>query len=304
MRGHLGPYEILAPIGSGGMGEVYRARDRRLDRLVAIKVIKTAHHDDSRARERFDREAKVVASLDHPHICALYDVGHDEGVAYLVMQYLEGETLAKRLHNGPLPIADALKYGSQIAHAIDAAHKRGIIHRDLKPSNVMLTKMGAVLLDFGLAKLSDAPDVSDPATTVDLTRDGALVGTVRYMAPEVLERHGTDARSDLFSFGAILYEMVTGRRAFDGDSDVRAMVSILNDTAEAFACVARRTYRRNCSRLSTAASPRIQRTGGKPRAMSRARSMRSRRATPRRRCRFRRGHCASIVRNRAGSRPP
>jgi len=229
MRGRLGPYDILAPLGAGGMGEVYRARDRRLDRLVAIKVIKTSHHSDPRARERFDREAKVVASLDHPHICAVYDVGHDDGVDYLVMQYLEGETLASRLHGGPLPIADALKYGSQIAHAIAAAHKRGIIHRDLKPSNVMLTKMGAVLLDFGLAKLSDVPDSSNPETTVDLTREGAIVGTVRYMAPEVLERRGADARSDLFSFGAILYEMITGRRAFEGDSDARAMVSILSE---------------------------------------------------------------------------
>ena len=211
------------------MGEVYRARDRRLDRLVAIKIIKTAHHDDPRARERFDREAKVVASLDHPHICAIYDVGHDNGVAYLVMQYLEGETLASRLHGGPLPIAEALKYGSQIAHAIDAAHKRGITHRDLKPSNVMLTRVGAVLLDFGLAKLSDAPDLTNTSTTIDLTREGTIVGTLRYMAPEVLERRGADARSDLFSFGAILYEMITGRRAFEGDSDVRAMVSILNE---------------------------------------------------------------------------
>ena len=230
MRGRLGPYEILAPLGSGGMGEVYRARDRRLDRLVAIKVIKTAHHDDPRARERFDREAKVVAALDHPHICAVYDVGHDDGVDYLVMQYLEGETLASRLHGGgPLPIAEALKYGSQIAHAIDAAHKRGITHRDLKPSNVMLTKAGAVLLDFGLAKLSDVPDSTNPSTTVDITREGAIVGTVRYMAPEVLEHRGADARSDLFSFGAILYEMITGRRAFEGDSDARAMVSILSE---------------------------------------------------------------------------
>jgi tetratricopeptide (TPR) repeat protein len=229
MRGRLGPYDILAPLGAGGMGEVFRARDRRLDRLVAIKVIKTAHHDDPRARERFDREAKAIASLDHPHICSLYDVGHDDGVDYFVMQYLEGETLASRLHGGPLPIADALKYGSQIAHAIDTAHKRGITHRDLKPSNVMLTKTGAVLLDFGLAKLSEAPDSSNPATTIDLTREGAIVGTVRYMAPEILEHHAADARSDLFSFGAILYEMITGRRAFEGDSDARAMVSILHD---------------------------------------------------------------------------
>lgn len=239
MRGRLGPYDILAPLGSGGMGEVYRARDRRLDRLVAIKVIKTTHHDDARARERFDREAKVVAALDHPHICALYDVGHEDGIDYLVMQYLEGDTLASRLHGGPLPIADALKYASQIAHAIDAAHKRGITHRDLKPSNVMLTRMGAILLDFGLAKLSGAaPDGSSPTTTVDLTREGAIVGTVRYMAPEVLERRGADVRSDLFSFGAILHEMITGRRAFEGDSDARVMVSILNERPKPL-----RTYR-------------------------------------------------------------
>src|SRR6478752_104342 len=229
MRGRLGPYDILAPLGACGMGEVYRARDRRLDRLVAIKVIKSSHHLDPRARERFDREARVVASLDHPHICALYDVGHDDGVDYLVMQYLEGETLASRLHGAPLPIAEALKYASQIAHAIDAAHKRGITHRDLKPSNVMLTKMGAVLLDFGLAKLAEPSDGSNPSTTVDLTREGAIVGTVRYMAPEVLEHRAADARSDLFSFGAILYEMFTGRRAFEGDSDARAMMAILSE---------------------------------------------------------------------------
>lgn len=231
MRGRLGPYEILSPLGSGGMGEVYRARDRRLDRLVAIKVIKSAALARPGARARFEREARAVAALDHPHICSLYDVGNEDGIEFLVMQYLEGETLAARLQAGPLPVAEALSYSSQIAHAIEAAHRRGITHRDLKPSNVMLTRAGAVLLDFGLAKLEDsAVAQSDSTLTVppgEITGDGAILGTVRYMAPEVLERRPADSRSDLFSLGALVYEMVTGRRAFDGDSDARAIAAIM-----------------------------------------------------------------------------
>jgi serine/threonine protein kinase len=226
MRERLGPYEILAPLGAGGMGEVYRARDRRLDRIVAIKVLSAATSLRPEARLRFEREARAVASLNHPHICALHDIGHDDGVDFLVMQYLEGETLASRLTRGALSISDAIRYGIDIAEAIDAAHRRGITHRDLKPSNIMLTKTGAVLLDFGLAKLRELPMPGSAATT-DLTRDGVILGTVRYMAPEVLDGKEADARSDLFSFGAVVYEMVTGRRAFEGDSEARVISAIM-----------------------------------------------------------------------------
>ena len=229
----LGPYEVLAPIGSGGMGEVYRARDTRLDRLVALKVLAPSTLDRPDARARFEREARIIASFHHPNICALYDVGHDAGIDFLVMQYLEGETLAARLFRGPLPIDEALRYAVQTAVAIDAAHRQGVTHRDLKPSNIMLTKAGAVLLDFGVAKPHAPAGAArgDPegSTASDITGAGAIVGTVRYMAPEVLEGADADARSDLFSFGAVVYEMVTGRRAFDGDSTARVIASVLVD---------------------------------------------------------------------------
>lgn len=236
MRGRLGPYEILSPLGSGGMGEVYRARDRRLDRIVAVKVLKASTLHRPLARARFDREARAVAQLDHPNICALYDIGHDEGVDFLVMQYLDGETLASRLQRGRLSLPEALRYASQITHAIAAAHRRGVTHRDLKPSNIMLvTGSGAaILLDFGLAKLTGQEPASDtPAetTTADLSGDGALLGTVRYMAPEVLDRRPADARSDLYSLGAVVYEMVTGRRPFDGDTEARVIAAIMTEEA-------------------------------------------------------------------------
>ncbi|MBI4484406.1 MAG: protein kinase [Acidobacteria bacterium] len=232
MRERLGPYEIVAPLGAGGMGEVYRALDRRLNRTVAIKVIAASALQHSEARTRFEREALAIASLDHPHICALHDIGHDEGVDFLVMQYLEGETLASRLLRGPLPLDEALRHAIDIADAIDAAHRHGVTHRDLKPSNIMLTKTGAVLLDFGLAKLRASPalhELSERPTASNLTRDGAIVGTVRYMAPEVLDGKEADTRSDLFSFGALVYEMVTGRCAFAGDSEARVIAAILSD---------------------------------------------------------------------------
>jgi tetratricopeptide (TPR) repeat protein len=232
MRGRLGPYEILAPIGSGGMGEVYRARDPRLDRIVAIKVLKKSTLNSANAVARFEREARAVAKLEHPHICPVYDVGSDGDVEFLVMQYLEGETLASRLRAGPLPIEDALKYASQIARAIDEAHSNGITHRDLKPSNVMITKGGAKLLDFGLAKVDGGADTTteanrDSTLSVDITNPGTVLGTVRYMSPEALERRETDSRSDLFSLGAVLYEMIAGVRAFEADSDARAIAAIL-----------------------------------------------------------------------------
>jgi tetratricopeptide (TPR) repeat protein len=231
MRGRLGPYDIIAPLGSGGMGEVYRARDSRLHRDVAVKVIKGSILNKPSARARFDREAQAIAALEHPHICKIYDVGTEGDIEYFVMQYLEGETLATRLQSGALPIADALKYGSQIAHAIDAAHRAGVAHRDLKPSNVMITKSGAVLLDFGLAKFESSNDAADVGSTatVDITGDGVILGTVRYMSPEALEHRPTDTRSDLFSFGALFYEMVTGHRAFDGASDAGAIAAILKE---------------------------------------------------------------------------
>src|SRR5262250_1521200 len=186
----LGPYEILSAIGAGGMGEVYRARDTRLDRTVAIKVLPAHLADKPDLRERFEREARTIASLNHPHICTLYDIGHQDGIVYLVMEYLEGETLAERLKKGPLPLEQVLRHAIEIADALDKAHRKGITHRDLKPGNIMLTKSGAKLLDFGLAKLkqeapptdvslSDLPTGNDP-----LTAQGAIVGTLQYMAPE------------------------------------------------------------------------------------------------------------------------
>jgi Tol biopolymer transport system component/predicted Ser/Thr protein kinase len=231
----LGPYEILSSIGAGGMGEVYRARDTRLDRIVAIKVLPTHLADRSELRERFDREAKTVASLNHPHICTLYDVGHQDGIDYLVMEYLEGETLAQRLQKGALPLEQALQYAIEISDALDKAHRKGVTHRDLKPGNIMLTKTGTKLLDFGLAKLkqeaapanvslSDLPTAKDP-----LTAEGAIVGTLQYMAPEQVEgkTDQIDARTDIFTFGAVVYEMGTGKKAFEGKTQASLIAAIL-----------------------------------------------------------------------------
>jgi serine/threonine protein kinase/Tol biopolymer transport system component len=229
----LGPYEILNAIGAGGMGEVYRARDTRLDRIVAIKVLPTHLADRSELRERFEREAKTIGSLNHPHICVLHDIGQQDGVDYLVMEYLEGETLAHRLMKGPLPLEQALQYAIEIADALDKAHRKGITHRDLKPGNIMLTKTGTKLLDFGLAKLkqeaapakmqlSQLPTANDP-----LTAQGAIIGTLQYMSPEQLEGKEVDARTDIFAFGAVVYEMATGKRAFEGKSQASLIAAIL-----------------------------------------------------------------------------
>jgi len=221
----LGPYEVVAPLGAGGMGEVYRARDTRLDRSVAIKVLpaELAHRADLRAR--FEREARTISSLNHPNICALYDVGDD----YLVMELLEGENLAERIARGSLPIEQILRTGIEIADALDKAHRRSIVHRDLKPANIMLTKSGAKLLDFGLAKEGplggDAP--TDATVAKALTSEGTIVGTFQYMAPEQLEGANADARSDIFALGAVLYEMATGRRAFEGKSRASLIAAIL-----------------------------------------------------------------------------
>src|SRR5438552_11272970 len=206
----LGPYEIVAPVGAGGMGEVYKARDTRLDRIVAIKVSR------EQFSERFEREARAVAALNHPHICQLYDVGPN----YLVMEFVEGAPL-----EGPLPIEKAVEYAGQILDALDAAHHKGITHRDLKPANVLVTKQGIKLLDFGLAKQT-AP-LQETDVTKALTEQGQILGTLQYMSPEQLQGKPTDARSDLFSFGCVLYEMLTGKRAFEGESAASVIAAII-----------------------------------------------------------------------------
>jgi serine/threonine protein kinase len=226
----LGPYEITATLGVGGMGEVYRARDTRLERIVAIKILSQLPSDPGR-RQRFEREAKAISSLNHPNICVLHDIGHQDGIDYLVMECVEGETLAKRLEKGPLPLEQVLKYGAQIADALDKAHRAGIVHRDLKPQNIMLTATGAKLLDFGLAK-SASSVVDLAAMTVTkaespITQQGTIVGTFQYMSPEQVEGRELDGRSDIFSLGAVLYEMVTGQRAFEGKSRLSVASAVL-----------------------------------------------------------------------------
>ncbi|HEX7253272.1 MAG TPA: protein kinase, partial [Thermoanaerobaculia bacterium] len=232
----LGPYEIQAPLGAGGMGEVYKARDTRLGREVAIKVLPQHLSSSEEMRQRFEREAKAISQLSHAHICALYDVGSHEGTEYLVMEYLEGETLAARLLKGGLPLAQTLGFGIEIADALDKAHRQGIVHRDLKPGNIMLTKAGVKLLDFGLAKaiapaspqsgLTSLPTVATPQ---NLTQQGTILGTFQYMAPEQLEGAEADVRSDIFALGAVLYEMATGQKAFQGKSQASLIGSILKE---------------------------------------------------------------------------
>ena len=230
----LGPYEIQSAIGAGGMGEVYRARDTRLDRTVAVKVLPSHLSADVELKQRLDREAKAISGLQHPNICTLFDVGSQDGVDFLVMEFLEGQTLADRLKKGPLPLDQTLKIAIEIAEAIEKAHAQGITHRDLKPANIMLTKAGAKLMDFGLAKpeMAVAGRAIGPLTpstptmnltaltsaTSPLTQKGSIVGTFQYLAPEVLQGAEADPRSDIFSFGCVLYEMVTGRHAFEGKS--------------------------------------------------------------------------------------
>jgi len=241
----LGPYEIVAPLGAGGMGEVYRARDTRLGREVAVKVLPQHLSADPDLRARLEREARAVSSLNHPHICVLHDVGHQDGTDYLVMEMIEGETLLSRLERGPLPPATLLTTAIEIADALDRAHRSGIVHRDLKPGNIMLTKGGAKLMDFGLARAAEAPVA--PGTAVlsqtptqgrPLTAEGSIVGTFQYMAPEQLEGKEVDARTDLFAFGAVLYEMATGRKAFSGKSQASLISSIMSSEPPAITTVA------------------------------------------------------------------
>lgn len=251
----LGPYEILAQIGAGGMGEVYRARDTRLERTVAIKILPCELSSNSSLKQRFEREAKTISNLSHPHICTLHDVGHEDGIDYLVMEYLEGQTLAERLTKGPLPIEEVLQHALQICEALDKAHRQGVVHRDLKPGNIMLTRHGVKLLDFGLAKLcgsaqsqiknqksqidEDAPTLADSrAPKSDLTEQGTILGTVQYMAPEQLEGKEADARTDIFAFGAVLYEMASGKKAFTGKSRASLMAAILEREPERLSQIA------------------------------------------------------------------
>lgn len=227
----LGPYEILSPLGAGGMGEVYRARDPRLDRTVAIKILPAHLSGDPARKLRFEREAKTVSALNHPNICSLFDVGSQNGTDFLVMECIEGESLAERLAKGPLPTEQVLKIGAEIADALDKAHRSGVVHRDLKPGNIMLTKTGAKLLDFGLAKPTSAPagaaTLTNVAANSPVTEQGTIVGTYQYMSPEQVEGKELDGRSDVFSFGAVLYEMLTGKRAFEGKSQFSVASAIL-----------------------------------------------------------------------------
>jgi len=226
----LGPYEIVSLLGAGGMGEVYRACDTRLERNVAIKILSQLSYD-SASRQRFEREARTISSLNHPNICTLHDIGHQDGIDYIVMECVEGETLAKRLEKGPLPIDQVLKVGAQIADALDKAHHAGIVHRDLKPGNIMLTPSGAKLLDFGLAKpaaaLTDMASMTATNAPTPVTERGTIVGTFQYMSPEQIEGRDLDGRSDIFSLGAVLYEMVTGQHAFEGKSRLSVASAIL-----------------------------------------------------------------------------
>jgi Tol biopolymer transport system component/predicted Ser/Thr protein kinase len=231
----LGPYQIVSLLGSGGMGEVYRARDTRLERTVAIKVLPGSQAQEPERRQRFVREARAISALSHPHICAVYDVGQEQGHDYLVMEYLEGETLAERLRKGPLPAEQAMRYAVEIAVALAAAHRQGVVHRDLKPANIMLTRSGAKLLDFGLAKvqetsaeLSELSQLPTDPLHASLTVEGTIMGTLHYMAPEQLEGRAIDSRTDIFAFGAVLYEMASGKKAFAGASQASVIGAILH----------------------------------------------------------------------------
>jgi eukaryotic-like serine/threonine-protein kinase len=237
----LGPYEIQSALGNGGMGEVYRAKDTRLDRTVAVKVLAAHLSSSPELKQRLEREARAISALNHPHICHLYDIGSQNGTDFLVMEFLEGESLADRLRRGAMPLADVYKVGSVIAEALEVAHRQGIVHRDLKPGNIMLTKSGAKLMDFGLAKplattaasASSPPSftavatMSGPSPLSPLTTAGTIVGTIQYMSPEQIEGKEADARSDIFALGAVLYEMASGKRPFEGKSQISLASAIL-----------------------------------------------------------------------------
>ncbi|MGH9498514.1 MAG: protein kinase domain-containing protein [Terriglobales bacterium] len=247
----LGPYEIQSPLGAGGMGEVYRGRDTRLDRTVAIKVLASHLSSSPELKQRMEREARAISSLNHPHICHLYDIGSQDGTDYLVMEFLEGETLADRLRKGAMPLNEIYKIGIAVAEALAVAHRQGIVHRDLKPGNIMLTQGGAKLMDFGLAKplglptaasgtvpaFTAAATMSGPSPMTPLTTAGSIVGTIQYMSPEQIEGKDADARSDIFALGAVLYEMAAGKRPFEGKSQISLASSILEKEPDAISTV-------------------------------------------------------------------
>ena len=274
----LGPYEVIAPLGAGGMGEVYKAKDTRLDRTVAIKVLPDHLAATPDLKSRFEREARAVSSLNHPHICTLYDVGEQDGVDYLVMEHIEGETLAARLERGPLPTAEVLRYAAEIADALDKAHRQNLVHRDLKPGNVMLTKSGAKLLDFGLARVMAAPAApgssgsipasillsQTPTMATPLTGAGMIVGTFQYMAPEQLEGLEADARSDIWAFGATVYEMATGLKAFIGHSQASLIASPGGATNRSKGWARRSAFAKMPSRSSHIAAGRPSRSATTP----------------------------------------
>ena len=237
----LGPYEIVAPVGASGMGEVYRGIDRRLDRTVAIKILPSQFAEKPAALERFQREARAISQLSHANICQLYDLGEQDGIHFIVMEFLEGETLGARLAKGRLPMELVLRYGAEVAEGLEQAHRMGVVHRDLKPGNIMITRTGAKLLDFGLAKTAQpvmpqssglSATMTSPNYSQPLTAEGTVMGTYQYMSPEQIEGREADARSDIFSFGAVLYEMATGRRAFEGKSQVTVASAILRKIPE------------------------------------------------------------------------
>ena len=250
----LGAYEIESPLGAGGMGEVYRARDTRLDRIVAIKILPDHLSDSPEAKERFEREARAISALNHQNICTLYDIGQQDGTSFLVMEYLEGESLADRLRKGALSLKKTLKIGIDVCEALEVAHRQGIVHRDLKPGNIMLTQSGAKLMDFGLAKsiamasktavASGAPPSFTAAATAlssspisPLTTAGTIVGTVQYMSPEQIEGKEVDSRADIFAIGSVLYEMSTGKRAFEGKSQISLASAILEKDPEPISAI-------------------------------------------------------------------
>jgi Tol biopolymer transport system component len=247
----LGPFEIQSVLGTGGMGEVYRARDTRLDRTVAIKVLASHLSASPELKQRMEREARAISALNHPHICQLYDIGSQDGTDYLVMEFLVGETLGERIRKGAVPLTEVLKIGMEVAQALEVAHRHGFVHRDLKPGNIMLTPAGAKLMDFGLAKplgaqtlasgsapsFTASPTMSGPSPMSPLTTAGSIVGTIQYMAPEQIEGKEADARSDIFALGAVLYEMTTGKRAFEGKSQISVASSILEKDPEPLSVV-------------------------------------------------------------------
>ena len=235
----LSHYKIIEKLGQGGMGEVYLAEDSRLDRKVALKILPEHLSDRAELRERFEREARAVSSLNHPHICTLHDIGEQDGIHYLVMEHLVGETLEARLAKGPLPLEQTLEYAIQIADALDKAHRQGVVHRDLKPGNIMLVKSGAKLLDFGLAKLQATETPTNlsalPTEQANLTAEGTILGTLQYMAPEQLEGKEADSRTDIFAFGAVVYEMATGKKAFEGKSQASLIGAIMQSAPKPMA---------------------------------------------------------------------